>query len=50
MKVGDIVQFKGVEATVIRIDGGKIAKILIKATGESRYVRIEDLLIESEKK
>ena len=56
LEVGQLVQYKGQEAT-IRLtsrNSDRIAhdwaRILIKATGEARYVRIEDLLIESEKK
>ena len=54
MKRGEFVEYKGEKATIIKIDDERInkdwAKILIKETGESRYVKIEDLLIESEKK
>ena len=50
LKIGDTVQYKGKGATVIRINDERISedsvKILFKATGESRFVRTEDLLTE----
>ena len=49
LEVGQLVQYKGDGAKVTRPDGDW-AWIKIKATGEIRFVRIEDLLIESRKK
>ncbi len=43
LEVGQLVQYKGEEAEVLKIDKDGWVRIQIKETGEFRFVRIEDL-------